>query len=104
MTKIITIIKKYFFLIIIISVYILTEFSLISLTAWNQNTPSFLWNIPIFLTYIVGYGVIGACFPISRTKKNRYLASQKIFILSTGFTYFSNRKYSLGFMVTLSRD
>ena len=64
MTKIITIIKKYFFLIIIISVYILTEFSLISLTAWNQNTPSFLWNIPIFLTYIVGYGVIGACFGI----------------------------------------
>ncbi|MTN80726.1 hypothetical protein GMB34_00575 [Turicibacter sanguinis] len=64
MTKVITIIKKYFFLITIIFVYILTEFSLISLTAWKQTTSSFLWNIPIFLTYILGYGVIGACFGV----------------------------------------
>lgn len=64
MTKVITIIKKYFFLITIIFVYILTEFSLISLIAWKQTTLSFLWNIPIFLTYILGYGVIGACFRV----------------------------------------
>ena len=64
MTKVITIIKKYFFLITIIFVYILTEFSLISLTAWKQTTSSFLWNIPIFLTYILGDGVIGACFGV----------------------------------------
>ncbi|MCU7200805.1 hypothetical protein [Turicibacter sanguinis] len=64
MTKVITIIKKYFFLITIIFVYILTEFSLISLIAWKQTTLSFLWNIPIFLTYILGYGVIGACFGV----------------------------------------
>ena len=64
MTKVITIIKKYFLLITIIFVYILTEFSLISLTAWKQTTSSFLWNSPIFLTYILGYGVIGACFGV----------------------------------------
>ncbi len=64
MTKLITILKKYFFLITIILIYILTEFSLISLTAWKQTTHSFLWNIPIFLTYILGYGVIGTCFGV----------------------------------------
>lgn len=71
MTKIITIIKKYFFLITIIFVYILTEFSLISLTAWKQTTLSSLWNIPIFLTYILGYGVIGACFGIDHLLTER---------------------------------
>ena len=62
LNKVTNIIKKYFFLITVIIVYILTEFSLISLTAWQQNVPNILWNIPNFLAYILGYGLIGACF------------------------------------------
>lgn len=71
MTKLITILKKYFFLITVIFVYILTEFSLISLIAWKQTSPSLLWNIPIFLTYILGYGLIGACFGVDNLLSER---------------------------------
>ena len=71
MIKLITIIKKYFFLITIICVYILTEFSLISLNAWKEISPSLLWNIPIFLTYVLGYGVMGACFGVDHLLSER---------------------------------
>lgn len=64
MTKLTNILKKYFFLITIMGAYILTEFALISLTAWQQISPSILWNIPIFCSYILGYGLIGACFAL----------------------------------------
>lgn len=86
MTKVTNIIKKYFFLITIISVYILTEFILISLTAWQQNSPSILWNIPIFFAYILGYGLMGAClgldyFLIERKKAGAWQFKKNSFLL-----------------------